>query len=158
MTHGNLQQKLNQSSDFVSVYVGDQLIGMPILKVRDILGPQKITRIPLAPPEILGALNLRGRIVTVIDLRLKFGLTAPETLDNSMNIVIEHKDELYSLLVDRVGEVLTLVHNKFEQNPGTLEANWRELSSGVYQLENCLLISLDIDHLFASICQDPVQS
>lgn len=137
-------------NDYVTVIVGGQLIGIPILRVRDILVQQRITRIPLAPKEIVGALNLRGRIVTVIDLRVKFDLLTLEDSTKSMNIVIEYKDELYSLMVDEVGEVLSLNERDREPNPGTLDAHWQELSLGVYQLKDRLLIRLDVDRLFTN--------
>ena len=84
---------------FVTLTVADQLCGIPVLGVRDILGEQVITRIPLAPPEIAGSLNLRGRIVTAIDLRRRLHLPAAPPNQPRMSVVAEQGGELYALLV-----------------------------------------------------------
>src|SRR5215472_6949510 len=112
---------------FVTLTVADQLCGVPVLSVRDILGEQAITRIPLAPPEIAGSLNLRGRIVTAVDLRERLHLPPPAA---------EQTGELYALLVDQVAEVMSLKASAFERNPPTLPPSWAQFSSGVYRLEN----------------------
>lgn len=133
--------------EFVTMTIAEQLFGIPVLTVRDVLGPQKITRIPLAPHEVAGALNLRGRIVTAIDVRLRLGLDRRPEDDAGMSVVVEHKGELYSLMIDGVGEVLTLPADRFESNPPTLDPCWREVSSGVYRLDDQLLIVLEVDRL-----------
>ncbi len=133
--------------EFVTMTIADQLFGIPVLTVQDVLGPQKITRIPLAPREVAGALNLRGRIVTAIDVRLRLGLDPRPEDDPGMSVVVEHKGELYSLMIDSVGEVLTLPAERFERNPPTLDPRWREVSSGVYRLDDQLLIVLEVDRL-----------
>jgi purine-binding chemotaxis protein CheW len=134
-------------SDFVSIVIGGQLFGIPVLQVQDVLGPQRITRIPLAPPEVAGSLNLRGRIVTAIDIRTRLGL--PELTDNKprMSVVVDHGGELYSLMVDSVGEVLSLSEASFERNPATLDQRWREVSAGIYRLDSTLLVVLDVARL-----------
>jgi purine-binding chemotaxis protein CheW len=133
--------------DYVTMMIADQMFGIPVLEVQDVLGPQRITRIPLAPAEIAGALNLRGRIVTAIDVRIKMGLPVRGKGETSMSVVVEHHNELYSLMVDSVGEVLSLGNEKFERNPATIDAQWRDLCSGVYRLEQQLLVILDISRL-----------
>jgi|HubBroStandDraft_1064217.scaffolds.fasta_scaffold00449_7 purine-binding chemotaxis protein CheW len=133
-----------QSLDYVSILVADQLFGIPVLQVQDVLGPQRITRVPLAPPEVAGSLNLRGRIVTAIDLRTRLGLPERSEGAGSMSVVVDHGGESYSLLVDNVGEVLSLSTATLERNPATLEACWREVSVGIHRLEAGLLILLDV--------------
>ncbi|WP_114394488.1 chemotaxis protein CheW [Oleisolibacter albus] len=142
-----------KNEDFVTATIADQLFGIPVLQVRDVLGPQKITRIPLAPPEVAGSLNLRGRIVTAIDVRLRLGLDKPTQASRGMSIVVDHKGELYSLMVDNVGEVLSLSADDFERHPATMDQRWREVSTGIYRLQNTLLVVLDVSRLlnFASI-------
>ena len=136
-----------QNSDFVTVTVAKQLFGIPVLTVQDILGPQRITRIPLAPSEVAGALNLRGRIVTAIDVRSRLGLPPRPEGDEGMAVVVEHDQELYSMLIDTVGDVLSLQDNKFERNPTTMDVIWREISVGIYRLEDELMMVLDVDRL-----------
>lgn len=131
-------------SDFVSVTIGDQLFGIPVLQVQDVLGAQRITRIPLAPAEVAGSLNLRGRIVTAIDIRTRLRLPARPEGQRGMSVVCDHQGELYSLLVDAVGEVLSLESGAAERNPATLDPVWREVSAGIYRLDGRLLVVLDV--------------
>ena len=133
------------SEDFVTMTISGQLFGIPVLSVQDVLGPQKITRIPLAPPEVAGALNLRGRIVTAIDVRCRLGLEPRSDTRESMSVVVDVGGELYSLTVDTVGEVLTMSADDYEPNPPTLDAAWREISAGIYQLDGQLLVVLDVN-------------
>ena len=133
--------------DFVAIYVAGQLFGIPVLAIRDVLGPQRVTRIPLAPPEVAGALNLRGRIVTAIDVRRRLGLPARAHDDRDMSVVVECGGELYSLIVDSVAEVLNLAPEGYERNPGTLNPRWREISAGIYRLDGQLMVMLDVDNL-----------
>lgn len=142
-------ETMSQNSDFVTVTVAKQLFGIPVLTVQDILGPQRITHIPLAPPEVAGALNLRGRIVTAIDVRSRLRLPARAAGDEGMAVVVEHDQELYSLLIDSVGDVLSLPADKFERNPTTLDAIWREVSVGIYRLKDELMMVLDVDRLLS---------
>lgn len=139
---------------FLTLTVADQLCGVPVLAVRDVLGPQAITRIPLAPPEVAGSLNLRGRIVTAIDLRRRLGLP-PRPMGEpggpaergSMSVVVERDGDLYSLLADQVGEVLALPQADRAPNPPTLDPLWREVSVGVHRQGERLLIALDVERV-----------
>jgi purine-binding chemotaxis protein CheW len=133
--------------DFVTATVGGQLFGIPVLTVQDVLGAQRLTRIPLAPPEVAGALNLRGRIVTAIDLRRRLDLSGNAATGEGMSIVVEHSGELYSLIIDSVGEVLSLPPERFEPNPPTLDSRWREVSGGIFRLDGQLLVVLEVDRV-----------
>lgn len=190
-------------SEFVTFNIADQLFGIPVLIVQDILVPEKIASIPLAPPEVRGSINLRGRIVTVVDVRVRLGLerrditanekilsleaemaeeaaeadaksakegaeakTAEELADEAeqrhldaveavkqkkrnhmMGVTVEHKNDLYTLLVDSVGDVIGLSKKSYEGNPSTLDPLWREFASGVYRLDDRLMVVLDVDRL-----------
>jgi purine-binding chemotaxis protein CheW len=133
---------------FLTLTVAGQLCGVPVLSVRDVLGAQAITRIPLGPPEVAGSLNLRGRIVTAIDLRRRLGLP-PRDGGGAMSVVVEREGELYSLLADAVGEVLPLPPGDRAPNPPTLDPLWREVSRGVHRLGEQLLILLDVEQVLA---------
>jgi purine-binding chemotaxis protein CheW len=135
------------NDDYVTMTIADQLFGIPVLQVQDVLGNQRITRIPLAPPEVAGSLNLRGRIVTAIDVRMRLGLPGRDRDKPGMSIVVDHRGELYSLMVDGVGEVLSLSSDKFERNPATMDGRWREQSNGIYRLDQTLLVVLDVSKL-----------
>ena len=129
---------------FVTMTVAGQLFGIPVLKVQDVLGAQRIAHVPLAPSEVLGSLNLRGRIVTAVDVRTRLGLEPTVDKMQSMSVVVEHEGELYSLVVDKVGEVMSLAAADYERNPATLDARWQDVSSGIYRLDGTLLIVLDV--------------
>ncbi len=132
---------------YVTLMLADQLCGVPVLAVRDVLADQVIARIPLAPREVAGNLNLRGRIVTAIDLRQRLRLPRREAGAPSMSIVTEQGSELYALLVDQVSEVVSLPAEGLERNPPTLPALWAEHSVGIYRLDERLLVVLDVDRL-----------
>lgn len=134
---------------FLTLTVADQLCGVPVLAVRDVLGHQAITRIPMAPVEVAGSLNLRGRIVTAIDLRRRLNLAPRAEGTKAMSVVVERDNELYSLLADGVGEVLPLPIAEREANPPTLDPLWREVSTGVHRLGEQLVILLDVERILA---------
>jgi len=133
--------------DYVTFKIADQLFGIPVLKVQDILMPDHIAFIPMAPKEVAGSINLRGRIVTVIDVRVRLGLAKRSDGGQSMGVTVEHSNDLYSLLVDQVGEVLSLDEKSYERNPSTLDPVWREYATGVYRLDGILMVVLDVDRM-----------
>lgn len=136
-----------ESADFVTCSIAGQLFGLPVLRVQDVLAGCQTSPIPLAPPEILGQLNLRGRVVTAIDLRRRLGLKPRDAGGRQMSIVIEHEGELYSLVVDGVGEVLSLEAADHEPSPPTLDPQFRRYSAGIYRLAEGLLVVLDVSRL-----------
>lgn len=138
--------------DYLTIMIGDQIFGIPILQVQDVLGQQKVTRVPLAPPAVAGSLNLRGRIVTAVDVRTCLGLPPRENAGlNEMSVVVEDSGELYSLLIDKVGDVMGLEEKDFENNPSTLDPRWRGVSQGIYRLKEKLLVVLDVPRLLESM-------
>ncbi len=140
------------TKEYLSVIIAGQLFGIPVLQVQDVLGEQSVTTIPLAPPEVAGSLNLRGRIVTAIDVRQRLGLDAQDAEGlKAMSVVVEENNELYSLIIDKVGDVLPLDNKNYESSPATLDPLWREVSMGVYRLENELLIVLDVPKLLNAV-------
>ncbi|MEW5702978.1 MAG: chemotaxis protein CheW [Pseudomonadota bacterium] len=139
--------RTRERREFVTMLVDDQMFGIPVLDVQDVLGPQKLTWVPLASKEVAGVLNLRGRIVTAIDVRKRLGLPASKEKQSGMSIVVARGEELYSLVVDSVGEVLNLPPDAHERPPATLDPLWSEISSGVYRLDKTLLIVLDVSRL-----------
>lgn len=132
--------------ELLTVYVDGQIFGIPILQIQDVLRHQSVTPVPLSGEEIEGALNLRGRIVTAINIRKRLGL-ADLNEDKRMSVVVEYEHELFSLIVDKVGDVLRLDTEDFEKSPATLDETWLGVSLGIYQLEDELLIVLDVPKL-----------
>ena len=137
------------SEQFLSLKVKGQLFGIPVLKIRDVLKPQNITKVPLSRKEILGYMNLRGRIVTVIDVRERLGLESEEGEEtpDQMFVVVEQEEDLYCLVVDSVAETKTLSISDFEKNPENLDESWRDVSRGIFKLKKELMLVLHIDKL-----------
>ncbi len=133
---------------FVTIRLGNQMIGLPIEKVHDVFFPNNFTPVPLSQCQIAGVLNLRGRIVTIIDLSKIMGLTAVnEEIGERPAVGVNYANESYGLLTDTLGEVVTLADDLFEPNPVNIDAAWANLSLGTYRLEHELLVVLDIDAL-----------
>ena len=132
-------------TEYVTVTIGAQLFGLPIARVQDVFMPTRVTGVPLSAPEIAGVLNLRGRIVTAVDMRCRLGLGKREDGQEPMAIGIEFRAEAYCLLVDSVGEVLKLTDNTREANPVNLDARLARVSAGVYRLDQQLLVILNVD-------------
>lgn len=135
------------ASEYVTFHIGGQLFGIAVLRVQDVLNHCRTARIPLAPPEIAGSLNLRGRIVTALDVRLRIGLPPRESAEAGMSIVVDQHGELYSLIVDSVGEVLPLDGSGFERCPPTMDPRLRDYAEGIHRLDRQLLVVLDVDRL-----------
>lgn len=135
--------------ELVTVTVAGQLLGLPIHQVHDVFVPSDMTPVPLAPPEVSGLLNLRGRVVTAVSLRRRMGINGTEPEGRAMAVGVESKGEAYGLLVDDVGEVLRLDPKAIQPNPVHLDRRWSRISKGVHQLDGSLLIVLDVDAVLA---------
>jgi purine-binding chemotaxis protein CheW len=133
--------------EYVTVMVGEQLFGLPIARVHDVFLPAQLTPVPLARPEIAGILNLRGRIVTAIDMRQRLHLPPPDRGRERMAVGIEWRGEAYGLLVDSVGEVVKLTRAGREPNPANLHPSWAAVAAGVHRLEGGLMVVLDVDRV-----------
>jgi len=144
MNAENAQQNLKEH---VTAVIGGQLFGLPILRVQDVFHPERLTRVPLAPPEIAGVLNLRGRIVTLIDMRRCLGLDRCEDDAPVMAIGVESGGESYGLLIDSVGEVLQLDDGAREPNPVNLDPRLARVSVGIHRLDGQLLMMVDVDRV-----------
>ncbi len=147
---GNIPEK--DLEDFVSFMVGGQMFGIPILMVQDILRVERIAAVPLAPPKIKGSINLRGRIVTVVSVRECLGIderdeSADSEVSTDMGVTVEQDHDLYTLLVDSIGDVISISSDCYESNPSTLDPVWREFAIGVYRLEERLMVVLDVERL-----------
>ena len=133
-------------AEYVTVTIGSQLFGLPIGRVQDVFVLNQMTRVPLAPDDIAGVINLRGRIVTAIDLRQRLGV-AGDTGRGPMAVGIESDGESYGLVIDAVGEVLKPGIETAEAVPVNLDERLKRVASGVHRLEEGLLVVLDVDRL-----------
>ncbi len=134
-------------SDYVTFTTADQLFGLPIECVQDVFKPSRITHVPLAGPEIAGVLNLRGRIVTAIELREPARLGHARRGTGADGDRHRFARRIVGLLVDTVGEVLKLPDDEREPNPINLDRNLGRVAAGVYRLDGHLLVVLDIDRV-----------
>ncbi len=139
------------AKEFLTITIGGQLFGIPVLQVEDVLGEQSVTEVPLSPPAISGSLNLRGRIVTAINVRKCLHLEPREGKHKQMSVVVEQGGELYSLIIDEVGDVLNMNNKDFENNPATLDPVWKNISLGIYKMDGQILVILDVPKLIDSI-------
>jgi purine-binding chemotaxis protein CheW len=130
---------------FTTFYVDGMLFGVEVMKVQEVLRAQANTRVPLAPEVVSGLINLRGQIVTSIDMRrrLNLPLRAPDAIP--MNIVVRSGEEAISLLVDEIGDVLQVEASCFERRLHNIDPTVRDLIGGVYKLDERLLLVLDTD-------------
>jgi purine-binding chemotaxis protein CheW len=134
-------------TEYVTAMIGGQLFGLPIARVQDVFMPDRLTPVPLSSPEIAGILNLRGRIVTVIDMRCRLGVSGKRDDRPPMAIGVECRGESYGLLIDEIGEVLRLPDSMREVNPVNLDARLAQVSGGVFRLDSQLLVILDVDRV-----------
>lgn len=136
---------------YVTMRIGDQIFGISVNTVRDILAPQKVHPIPLARKEIIGSLNLRGRIITALDIRVLLDIDESFDIDKNMCVVVEHNQELYSLLVDSIGDVVSIFSDNLKKNPENLDEVWQDISLGIYPEEGRLIVILDIGKILDSL-------
>ena len=134
----------NAQQEFVTLRLGQQLFGISVLAVQDVMRYQHIAPIPLAQDVIAGSLNVRGRIVTAFDMRCRLGMSAYPEPQKIMMVVVDFQHELFALMVDAVGDVLSLPMNRFEKVPVNMDASWRAVAAGVFKLEKELLVILDV--------------
>ncbi|MHB2165840.1 chemotaxis protein CheW [Alsobacter sp. R-9] len=147
-----LEPVASATTDYVTVVVGGQLFGLPIGCVHDVFFTGAVTAIPLAPPQVSGLINLRGRVVTALCLRCLLGMPKGPTLAGTMVVCLEHDGESYGLIVDRVGEVMNLPASESQPIPMNLDPRWARCASGIHWLEEGLLVVVDVDRLL-----DPAQ-
>jgi purine-binding chemotaxis protein CheW len=123
------------------------LFGVAATDVQEIARPQPITRVPLAHRAIAGLLNLRGQVVTAIDLRTRLGLASRDAGARPFHVVVRHRDGVFSLLADAIGDVLEPRADARDVVPATVPATFRELVDGVYKLSDRFLFALILDRV-----------
>ncbi len=141
---------------FCTFWLDGLLFGIEVEKVQEVIRHQAMTRVPLAPALIGGLINLRGQIVTAIDLRLRLGLPERKAGELPMNVVARSDDAAVSLLVDEIGDVVEVQEEQFEDVPQTMRQA-RDLIRGVYKLPDRLLLVLDTAQA-VTVEQKPVAS
>jgi purine-binding chemotaxis protein CheW len=130
---------------YCTFYVEDHYFGLDVLDVQEVIRYQEMTSVPLAPPVVRGLINLRGQIITAIDLRRRLELNDRPAGELPVNVVVHTDDGAVSLLVDDIGDVLDVPETAFERPPETLRGTARELIRGAYKLPDRLLLILDTE-------------
>ena len=130
---------------YCTFFLDGHYFGIDVLKVQEIIRFQQMTRVPLAPPVVRGLINLRGQIVTGIDLRRRLEMKDRPADQLPVNVVVKTDDGAVSLLVDEIGDVLEVSEKLFERPPETLRGPARELIRGAYKLPDRLLLILDTE-------------
>ena len=138
-----------RTQQFCTFYVDDMFLGIDVQQIQEVIRYQSMTRVPLAAPSSRGLINLRGQIVTAIDLRCRLGLPVSTTENPPMNVVVRDGENAVSLLVDRIGDVLEVGEDLFETPPSTVRAPIRELIVGAYKLPERLLLVLDTERVLS---------
>ena len=134
---------MTDSKQYCSFHVGDMFFGVEVREIQEVIRYQRMTTVPLAPPEVSGLINLRGQIVTAIDLRRRLGIDDRAADQLPMNVVVRTDDGAVSLLVDEIGDVLEVDASSYEHAPDTLADGHREMIRGVHKLDGRLLLILD---------------
>jgi purine-binding chemotaxis protein CheW len=137
----------DEGTEYVTMMIGEQLFGLPISRVQDVFVPDRLTRVPLAPPDVAGILNLRGRIITVLEMRTRLDLEKRADGQPVIALGIEMRGESYGVLVDSVGEVLKLSKHVCEAKPPNLDPRLARVARGVVRLDGKLLVLLDIERV-----------
>ncbi len=133
-------------TEYVTATIAGQLFGLPISRVHDVFMLDRLTRVPLASNDVAGVLNLRGRIVTAIDMRARLGFDQ-KSETKAVAIGVDLRGESYGLLVDSIGEVLKLADDSRESNPINIDPDLASIASGVFRLEGQLMVVLDVDRV-----------
>jgi purine-binding chemotaxis protein CheW len=143
-------KKLQRSTvELATFYIGDALCGMDILKVQEINKLMEMTKVPQAPEYVTGILNLRGQIVTVVDLGNKLGLSATDLNESSRNIIVNSANEYIGLLVSRISDVVAADMEKVEKPPANIGGLQGSFFKGVFKTKDRLIGILDVDKVLA---------
>lgn len=135
---------MSETKQYCTFLLDGRYFGVEVQQVQEVIRYQELTRVPLASPVVSGLINLRGRIVTAIDLRRRLGLPDRPAGKLPMNVVVRTGDDAVSLLVDEIGDVIEVPAETFEEPPETLRGIARTLVEGAYKLEDRLMLVLNI--------------
>ena len=138
-----------QNKQYSTFTIANRLYGIDVKRVQEVVMPMNMTQVPLAPDCIRGLINLRGQVATAIYLRNLFAIEDSENYNfaTAMNVVCRVEDNLISLLVDDIGDVVEVEKSKFEPTPNTISGNVRRFMSGVYKVTGSLLSIVEVDSI-----------
>lgn len=153
-----LSQHVTDDPRFCTFFLGDLFLGVPVTRVQEVIRDQERTRVPLVSKVIHGLINLRGEIVTTVDLRHRLELVARPDEIEPINVVVRHDDGVVSLLADEIGDVFEVTDEDFEPLPPTVHGVVRDFVRGIYKVGPRLLLILDVERLLdlsSAVLTDP---
>jgi purine-binding chemotaxis protein CheW len=136
---------MGRTQQFCTFFLEGHFFGVPVQQIQEVIRYQEMTRVPLVPEVVRGLINLRGQIVTAVDLRRRLGMGERPDDQLPLNVVARTDDGPVSLLVDEIGDVLEVSEDAYENTPENMSAEQKEMVEGVYKLENRLLLVLNVD-------------
>jgi purine-binding chemotaxis protein CheW len=139
---------------YATFYLGGEYLGVDVLRVQEVLRKQVMTPIPQAPLDVVGLINLRGQIVTAIDLRLRLGMPGRDPAHDSMNVIVRSDEGPMSLLVDEIGDVVEVPRDSLEPRPETMVGPAAQYLRGIHKLPGLLLGVLDVDRLSQEVTRE----
>jgi purine-binding chemotaxis protein CheW len=145
MSQSAQTEKHSDTVELASFFIGEALCGMDILKIQEINKLIEMTRVPQAPDYVLGILNLRGEIVTIIDLGNKLGLKSTELSDKTRNIIVNSNEEHIGLMVEQIGDVFQAEWEKVEAPPANIGGVQGKYFTGVFKTKDRLIGILDVE-------------
>ena len=144
---GARKHEEEQTEGWLTMRVGEQVFAIPVLEVQGVLRRWEMSEVPLSPPEVVGAMNLRGRIVTVLDLGVCLGMSVDSQEEQRNGVVVERGQFLYCFLVGEVGEALSIPTSEIIPPPSNLDAKLRDYATGVYRQKKHLIVLLSLEQL-----------
>ncbi|MFA5479902.1 MAG: chemotaxis protein CheW [Candidatus Muiribacteriota bacterium] len=155
MENSSKEQKTSSGSEkYLTFFLEDEVYGLPILRVQEIIGMMKVTHFPKAPEFVRGVINLRGKVIPVIDLRLRFGLKQIDDTEKTCIVVLSLKNDSgeirQGIIVDEVSEVIDIEKNQLEDSPDFGNSANKEFITGVGKVGEKVVIMLDVDGIFIS--------
>lgn len=143
----NANETLKSSKGYISIFIEKQMFGICIDDVHDVFIPPSITKVPLSMPEVAGVLNLRGHIVTTINMRYILGLPPKQDGGVEMAVGVMINGVSYGLIIDNVGDVMTINKTDIESNPSNMSSKWNGICEGVFRLEDNIMVILDMNEI-----------
>ncbi|MBN8827783.1 MAG: chemotaxis protein CheW [Sphingobacteriia bacterium] len=143
--------KEKEKEDFLTIEINGSIFAISLSMVKDIIFLHNLTKVPLAPAEVLGLINLNGQIMPVLDITSKLNMQKVNSYNQKMSVVIESQQEIYSLLVDSVGDIISIPKGHIMNDPANFSIKLQEVVTGVYAFEEKIITILNIEKLFKKI-------
>jgi purine-binding chemotaxis protein CheW len=146
-----MKETNNDKLKFLTVKISANIFAIEVESIKDVLNMGKIVKVPLSPNHVMGLINIRGKIVLVIDIKPLLGIDGEYDLKKCMNIVLDHQDGAYSIIVDSVGSVINISRDEILENPESINENWQRFSKGIYTTQKELISIINIEEVLSQV-------